>query len=160
MSPSLFKSRRTLALPLDLLPRERTLVAVQDKAGRWVAATDRAIVTADRRLDWADVGHAQWLDEELVLVVEPVEPADVALRLALPDPGRLPETVHERVMASIVVSRRVPVPGGFVRIVGRDGGDGELRWQVIADGGVDAAAPDVRRTADSAVVALRSELGR
>jgi len=160
VSPSLFRSRRTPALPLDLLPRERTLVAVQDKAGRWVAATDRAIVTADRRLDWVDVWHAQWLDEEFVLVVEPVDPADVALRLALPDPGRLPETVHERVMASIVVSRRVPVPGGSVRVVGRDGGDGELRWQVIADGGVDAAAPDVRRAADSAVAALRAELGR
>jgi hypothetical protein len=45
-------------------------------------------------------------------------------------------------------------------VVGRDGGDGELRWQVIADRGVDAAAPDVRRAADSAVAALRAELGR
>jgi hypothetical protein len=63
-------------------------------------------------------------------------------------------------MASIVVSRRLAVPGGSVRVVGRDGGDGELRWQVIADRGVDAAAPDVRRAADSAVAALRAELGR
>ena len=160
MSPSLFRSRRAPAHPLDLLPRERTLAAVQDKAGAWVVATDRAIVTADRRLDWVDVGHAQWMDEEFVLFVDPVDPAAPTLRLALPEPGRLPETVHERVMASIVVSRRVPVPGGSVRVVGRDGGDGELRWQVIADGGVDAAAPDVRRAADLAVDDLRAELNR
>lgn len=160
MSPSLFKRRRTPDVPLDLLPRERLLVAVQDKAAAWVAATDRGLVTADRRLAWAEVGQAQWLDEDLVLVVEPVDPEVPAIRLALPEPGRLPETVHERVMASIVVNRRVPVPGGSLRIVGRDGGDGELRWQVIADGGVDAAAPDVRRASDSAVAALRAELGR
>jgi hypothetical protein len=160
VSPSLFRYRRTPAVPLDLLPRERALVAVQDKAGAWVAATDRAIVTADRRLDWVDVGHAQWLDEDFVLVVEPVDPAVPSLRLSLPQPGRLPETVHERVMASIVISRRVPVQGGSVRVVGRDGPDGELRWQVIADAGVDPVAPDVRRAADSAVTALRAELGR
>ena len=160
MSPSLFRSRRTPDLPLDLLPRERALVAVQDEAGSWVAATDRALVTADRRLDWVDVGHAQWLDEDFVLVVEPLDPVAPALRVALPEPGRLPETVHERVMASIVVSRRVPVPGGSVRVVGRTGGDGELRWQVVADRGVDATAPDVRREADAAVAALRAELGR
>jgi hypothetical protein len=160
VSPSVFRSRRAPAVPLDLLPRERLLVAVQDRSGGWVAATDRALVTAGRRLDWVDVGHAQWLDEELVLVVEPVDADEPAVRLALPEPGRLPETVHERVMASIVVSRRLAVPGGSVRVVGRDGGDGELRWQVIADRGVDAAAPDVRRAADSAVAALRAELGR
>ena len=160
MSPSLFRSRRAPSVPLDLLPRERTLAAVQDRAGGWVAATDRALVTKDRRLDWVDVGHAQWLAEDFVLVVEPVDAAAPALRLSLPEPARLPETVHERVMASIVVSRRVPVPGGSVRVVGRAGRDGELRWQVIAEGGVDAAAPDVRRAADLAVATLRAELNR
>lgn len=161
MSPSRFRTPRSRpTVPLDLLPRERVLVAAQDRAGDWVAATDRALVTADRRLPWADVGHAQWLDEELVLVVEPVDPTSPALRLRLADPGRLPETVHERVMASIVVSRRVAVPGGSVRVVGRDGGDGDLLWQVVADAGVDAAAPDVRSAADAAVAALRAELGR
>ena len=63
-------------------------------------------------------------------------------------------------MASIVVNRRVPVPGGSVRVVGRDGGDGELRWQVLAEGGVDPAAADVRRAADLAVATLRAELNR
>ena len=123
-------------------------------------ATDRALVTDAGRLAWSDIGHAQWLDEEAVLAVEPVDPDEPGLRLSLPDPGRVPETVHERVMASIVVSRRVPVPGGAVRVVGRDDGSGEIVWQVIADAGVDAEAPDVRTAADSAVFTLRAELGR
>ena len=148
------------APPVQLEPGERVLATVQDASGGWVVATDRALVTDDRRLTWSDTGHAQWLDEEFALVVEPVDPAEPSLRLRLPDPGRLPETVHERVMASIVVSRVVPVPGGTVRVVGRDDGSGELVWQVIADAGVDPDSRDVRTAADSAVTTLRGELGR
>jgi hypothetical protein len=146
--------------PLPLPPGERFLVAAQDAAGAWVVATDRALVTADRRLAWMDVAHARWVDDDRTLTVEPVDHDQPDWRAELPEPGRLPETVHERVMASIVISRRVPVQAGSVRVVGRDGPDGELRWQVIADAGVDPVAPDVRRAADSAVTALRAELGR
>ena len=103
-------------------------------------ATDRALVTTDRRLAWVDVAHARWVDDDSTLTVEAGRPRPPGLA-RLPEPGRLPETVHERVMASIVVTRRVPVPGGAVRVVGRDGGDGELRWQVIADPGVDGRLP-------------------
>ena len=165
MSPALFRSwRRPRSSrgpsPLPLWPGERFLVAAQDATGGGVVATDRALVTSDRRLPWIDVAHARWVDDDGTLTVEPVDHQQSAWRAELPEPGRLPETVHERVMASIVVTRRVPVPGGAVRVVGRDGGHGELRWQVIADPGVDGSAPDVRTAADSAVAALRAELGR
>jgi hypothetical protein len=145
---------------LPLQPGERLLAAAKDSSGAWVVASERALVTEDRRLPWVDVAHAQWVDEESRLSVELVDHDDPGWRAVLPEPGRLPETVHERVMASIVVTRRVQVRGGAVRVVGRDGGDGELRWQVLADPGVDATAADVRTATDSAVAALRAELGR
>ena len=165
MSPALFGSwRRPRSSrgpsPLPLPAGERFLAAAQDAAGAWFVATDRALMTSDRRLPWVDVAHARWVDDDSSLTVEPVDHDQPEWQARLPEPGRLPETVHERVMASIVVSRRVPVPGGSVRVVGRDGGEAELRWQVIADPGVDASAAGVRTAADSAVAALRAELGR
>jgi hypothetical protein len=72
----------------------------------------------------------------------------------------VPETVHERVMASIVVSRRVARPGGGARLVARRGeGSGETVWQVVADEGVDLADPAVRDRVDAALADLQAELG-
>ena len=165
MSPALSRSWRRSRpshgpSPLPLWPGERFLAAAQDTAGGWVVATDRALVTPDRRFPWVEVALARWVDDDSTLTIELVDHDRPDWRARLSVPGRLPETVHERVMASIVVTRKVPVPGGWVRVVGRDGGDGVLRWQVIADPGVDASAPDVRTAADSAVAALRAEIGR
>lgn len=159
--------RRGPAIPeaaraaLDLRPGERLLAAARDTEGGWLAATDLALVAPDVRIAWADVSHARWLDEGSILVVEPVPGRSAPRRFELAEPGRVPETVHERVMASIVVSRRVGVPGGGgVRVVGREDGSGHLLWQVVPDPGVDVDDPDVRRVADASVAQLRGELGR
>jgi hypothetical protein len=145
---------------LDLLPRERVLTAARTTDGEWIAATELALVGAGLRIAWADVAHAQWLDEESVLVIDPVT-GSAQVRLGLAEPGRLPETVHERVMASIVLTRRIAVPsGGAVRVVARTDRSGDVVWQVLPDAGVDADDPDVRRVVDDAVAALRGELGR
>jgi hypothetical protein len=146
---------------LDLRARERVLAAAPRSDGKWLAATERALVGPVLRIAWADVAHAQWRDEELVLSVDPVADAFAPARFALPEPGHLPETVRERVMASIVVSRHVSVPGhGGVRVVGRDVGPGDLVWQVVPDAGVDGDDPEVRAVAEGLVTALRGELGR
>jgi hypothetical protein len=146
---------------LDLRPRERVLAAAQDAGGGWVAATESALVTGGGRIAWSDVAHAQWRDDDSVLLVDPVGDAFRPARFALPDPGRVPETVRERVMASIVVSRRIGVPGGrAVRVVGREVGQPELQWQVVPDAGVDAGDPEVQRVTDALVAQLRGELGR
>jgi hypothetical protein len=72
----------------------------------------------------------------------------------------VPETVHERVMASIVLSRRVALPGGGARLVARRGeGSGETVWQVLADEGVDLADPGVQARIDTALTDLQAELG-
>lgn len=145
---------------LGLEPGERPLAAARQGDGGWVAATERALVGPGWRIEWTDVGHAQWLDEESVLLLDPVPGTFPPRRVPLDDPGRLPETVRERVMASIVVSRRVAVPGGWVRVVGRRGASDLLAWQVVPEPGVDGEDPDVRRVVDATVAQLSSELGR
>lgn len=126
----------------------------------WLVATEHSLVASGWRVEWSDVAHAQWLVEESVLVLDPVPGTFPPRRLPLAEPGRLPEAVHERVMASIVVSRRVAVPGGWVRVVGRRGLAGGLVWQTVPGAGVDIADPDVRRVADGALDRLRTEMGR
>ena len=146
------------ALPTE--PGERVLAAGRTTDGTWVVATDRALIDSGRRTPWTDVVHAQWYDEEQVLAMDLLPGGEPSYRLILADPGRVPETVHERVMASIVVSRRVALPGGGARLVARRGeGSGETVWQVVADEGVDLADPAVRDRVDAALADLQAELG-
>jgi hypothetical protein len=143
-------------LPLDR--GEKPLAAAQVADGAWVVATGTALVTAAGRTPWTDVAHAQWFDEERVLLVDPVPGAGAPLRLRLAEPGRIPETVHERVMASIVLSRRVALPGGGARLVARHGEGPDLVWQVVPDAGTDLTAPGVQDAVDEALAGLRGEL--
>jgi hypothetical protein len=145
------------ALPLDR--GEKAIAAAQLTDGSWVVATGTALVGVARRTPWADVAHAQWFDEEQLLVVDPVPGAGASLRLRLAEPGRIPETVHERVMASIVLSRRVALPGGGgARLVARRGDGADLTWQVVPDSETDLGAPGVQAAVDEALAGLRSEL--
>ena len=146
------------ALPTE--PGERVLTTGRAADGTWVVATDRALIDGARRTPWTDVVHAQWYDEEHVLDVNLLPGDEPSYRLAIAEPGRVPETVHERVMASIVLSRRVALPGGGARVVARRGdGSEETVWQVVADDGVDLADPAVRDRVDAALAELQAELG-
>ena len=139
---------------------ERVIAAGRTGDGGWAAATGLALVTADGRTPWVDVAHAQWYDEQRVLVLDLVPGAGPSRRIGLADPGRLPETVHERVMASIVLSRRFAVPGGAVRVVARRAdGSTDTVWQVVPDAGTDLTTPEARAAADAAVATLAAELG-
>jgi hypothetical protein len=160
------KLRRRPLLPddaragLPLIGAEKVIAAARTSDGGWVLATRAALVGGTGRMPWTDVAHAQWFDEEHLLVVDPVPGAGAALRLRLAEPGRVPETVHERVMASIVLSRRVPLPaGGGARLVARRGDGADLVWQVVPDAGTDLTSPEVRAAVDDALARLRSELG-
>ena len=144
------------ALPLNR--GEKVIAAAQLADGDWVVATGGALVVVAGRTPWTDVAHAQWFGEEQVLVVDPVPGAGAPLRLRLAEPGRVPETVHERVMASIVLSRRVALPGGGARLVARRGDGADLAWQVVPDTGTDLGAPEVQAAVEAALTDLRSEL--
>ena len=124
---------------------ERVLTAGRATDDRWVVATDRALIDGTRRTPWTDVVHAQWYDEEKVLEVDLLPGDEPSYLLAL---------------ASIVLSRRVALPGGGARLVARRGeGSGETVWQVVVDDGVDLADPAVRDRVDAALADLQAELG-
>jgi hypothetical protein len=154
---SLLPDAARAALPLDR--GEKVIAAAQLADDGWVVATGTALVLDAGRTPWSDVAHAQWFDEEQLLVIDPVPAGGASLRLRLVEPGRVPEAVHERVMASIVLSRRVALPGGGgARLVARHGDGADLTWQVVPDTGTDLTAPGVQAALDAALADLRSEL--
>ena len=161
--------RRTTHLPddaratLDLSRGERVLSSARLRDGGWLAATDRALVGAGWRATWSAATHAQWYDDTSTLEVAWLDAAGERRdrSLVLEEPGLLPETVHERVTATILLSRHLPVSGrSGVRVVARrQPGSDEVEWQVVADAGVDAADPQVSARVDEAVRAMGTELG-
>jgi hypothetical protein len=161
--------RRTTRLPdaaratLGLARRERVLSAARLRDGQWVAATDQALVGTGWRAPWSAASHAQWYDDVGTLEVAWLDDAGERQdrSLVLDEPGLLPETVHERVTATILLSRHLPVRGrqGVSVVARRQPGSEDVEWQVVADAGVDAADPQVSARVDAAVRAMATELG-
>jgi hypothetical protein len=161
--------RRTTKLPDDaraplrLAAGERVLAAARLSDGLWLVATDRGLVGTDLRQDWSSITHAQWYDEESSLAVAWLDGTGIAheTTLRIDEPGLLPETVHERVTATILLSRHVRVAGrSGVRVVARrQPGADELLWQVVPDPGVEAQDPQVRARIDAVVELMAVELG-
>jgi hypothetical protein len=117
------------------------------------------------RIPWEDVQSADWDQDASVLhVVEvgswgAVRPEH---RLTLDEPGLLLQLVRERVTASVLLQRHVPVAGRRgVRVIARRAprGDQPVRWIFEYDEGVDPDDPAVRRAADAALDAARAEVG-
>jgi hypothetical protein len=81
--------------------------------------------------------------------------------VGLAEAGAVPETIQERVTATIVVSRHGALPGGGgVRIVGRRGRDGaDTRWTFVFDPGLDPADPGLRAQAEQLLEDLRRQTG-
>jgi hypothetical protein len=149
------------ALPLQ--KGEHVLAAAQCVDGTWAVATDRALFVGETRVEWADIAHAEWDDEASLLRIDEMRTSGAAAsgrRLPFEDPGFLPETVHERVRASIVTSRHIRIRGrAGVRVVARRvTGSDELRWQVVLDRGLDPEDPQVQALAQAALAELRREL--
>lgn len=145
---------------------ERVLAAARTAGGGYAAATDRALYWDEpdgepARLGWDVVEWAGWDDESSTLELTEVGRRRDRRRLALAEPGFLPETVRERVMASIVVSQHVRLAGDRgVRITGRrNPGAAELRWTLSFDAGLDPRDPGVRAAAEQALTELRVQTG-
>ncbi|MGW0890367.1 hypothetical protein [Saccharopolyspora sp. NPDC002578] len=144
----------TAELPVDfageLTGDERVLAVARSAEGPLVATHLGLWLPSGRRLGWHLVSKATWNDGALTLI-ESAEsgPAGEAVllrdlppqRVALTEPGRLPEVVHERVTGSIRSTQHREFPAGGARFVQRKvPGRNGLVLQVRADPGTDEDA--------------------
>ncbi|MEU7940063.1 hypothetical protein [Microbispora bryophytorum] len=149
---------REVRTALALESGERPISHAPAPEGGHIVATTRALHLPDGpRLPWHLMDKAVW-DEEGVTVTM----TDGAVhRALLPEPGRLPETIRERVTSTIVASRHVTIDGrGGVRLVARRiPGYDTPRWEFIFDPGLDAKDPGLRAHAEQALEEVRRSLG-
>ncbi|NED96911.1 hypothetical protein G1H11_16515 [Phytoactinopolyspora alkaliphila] len=139
---------------------ERVLVRADGPQGP-VAATDQRLIWADGSIAWHEIERASWDGDDEVLTVEPVATSGRKRvhRLPIATPGRLVDVVRERVVASVVISRHVPLRGRRgVRVTGRRQADGELIWSAVLDPGIDMRDAETRHQVDTAVAAVRHEV--
>jgi hypothetical protein len=138
--------------------------------GGWVAGTRDALYVAGSRVPWEEVQAADWdRDEGRLRVSEvgtwglprPVHDLTVP-DSAAKDTDRLLQLLRERVTASVLLSRHVPVTGRRgVRIVARraPSGGSEVQWLYEYDEGVDPDDPFVRAAAETALAAAKADVG-
>jgi hypothetical protein len=153
---------------VPVAPGERLLAWASTPDGGSVGGTRAALYLPDRdpsRLPWEEVATAEWdTDEEVLRVVEVGRFGEPQPEhwLRLDQPTRLLSLVRERVTASIVLQRHVPVRDRLgVRVLGRrsPGTHGPIAWFVEYDEGLDPAAPDVQGVVDDALAAARADVG-
>ena len=166
--------RRSPRLPaevrdaLPLTPGERVLGAAVDAEGRWWAGTPDAFLvpvgSAYRRIPWQEVEHARWDRDSDSLVVEEVAPFGQPRRWhrgRFADAGQLLRVVRERVTASVVLKRFVPVEGRRgLTVIGRraPGGAGPVEWAILLDPVLSPDDPLVRVAAEQALQEAQREL--
>ncbi len=158
--------RRQVRPRLDLGRGERLLAWATTTDGEVVGATrDAAYLPGGIRVAWEQVEAADWdVDTEVLRICEvgtwgherPEHEIVVA------EPRRLLEMVRERVTASIVLQRHVPLRGRRgVRVIARrpPSGRGEIAWVYEFDEGIDPTDPFVFQAAEEALAEARAEVG-
>ncbi|MCW2846225.1 MAG: hypothetical protein JWR90_199 [Marmoricola sp.] len=165
---------RREGVPADVLERaglargEKVLAHTVTDDGTWLLGTRGLLAVVDpvetRLIPWERVEDAAWDQEASRLKVteigsygdlRPVHAFD------LQDPALLLQLLRERVTASIVLQRRVPVRGkqGLTVIGRRSPVGGPVIWMNAYDAGLDPDDPEVVMVADRAVADARAEVG-
>ncbi|MEV5963635.1 hypothetical protein AB0L70_17830 [Kribbella sp. NPDC051952] len=152
--------------------KEDILAAAQLADGNWVAGARAAVYLptdapdAVRRVGWEKIERAGWDSEGSVLTIFETSDFGTPMRtteLKLDDPGRFGQLLRERVDASIVVQRHVPLAGKRgVRIVARRnpaGTDDPVTWNFVLDKGLEPGQPGVLDAAEAALKQVRDEFG-
>lgn len=168
--------RRGGAVPADVrsraaLPRgEHVLAHARADDGTWLLAGRTRLVlvppdeTIPTRLPWERVEDAAWDQEASRLRITEIgsygEHRPVH-SFVMDDPVLLLQLVRERVTASVVLQRRVPVRGrlGLTVIGRRSPVGGPIAWMHAYDAGLDPTAPDVVAAAEQALAQARAEVG-
>ncbi|MGK5554353.1 hypothetical protein ACSNOI_22340 [Actinomadura kijaniata] len=142
---------------------ERALAVAPTRGGSHVVATSLAlhVPTAEggfTRVPWENVDQASWRDGWLHVQETGGGPEH---HVRLTEPGSVPETVRERVTATIAVNHQAKLPGGgSVRIAGRRSpADGTVRWSFVFDAGLDPDDPGLRAHAEQVLEELRRQTG-
>jgi len=163
---------RRAAPRVDVGAGERVLARAESPDGS-LAGTSDALYLPVRgddgahwtRVPWEQVKAADWDgDADALRVVEvgtwgQARPEHL---FTLTDPGRLLQLVRERVTASVVLQRHVPISGKRgVRVIARrpPRGNQSVRWFFEYDAGIDPADPFVDQAAQEALAAAREEVG-
>jgi hypothetical protein len=163
------RSLRRERPPIDLQPGERALAWAPVEGQGWVLGTRDALYLPAARLPWEQVEAATWDRDGSLLRVSEVgswgQPrVEHALTLAESgrDADRLLQLVRERVTASVVISRHVPITGRRgVRVVARRAPSGRspVHWVYEYDAGIEPDDPFVQTAAAAALDAARDDLG-
>ena len=153
--------------PVEVAAGERVLSWAESTSGV-VAGTRAALYLPGpppRRVPWEQVEAADWdLDTDTLRVSEvgtwgQVRPDH---RFTLEAPGLLLELVRERVTASVILQRHVPIVGKRgVRVIARraPGGHQPVQWIYEYDEGVDPADPAVQAAAAEALEVAQADVG-
>lgn len=149
---------------IDIGPGERLLAWSPLEEGAVGGTRDALYLPDGSRLPWEEVEAADWDRDQSVLTVSEVGTWGEVRRthrLEIAQPGRLLELVRERVTASIVLQRHVPVDARRgLRVIARRAprGDRPLVWVYELDEGVDPDDPAVRAAATAALAEARAEV--
>jgi hypothetical protein len=164
------RSLRRRRPPVEVEPGERLLAWAALAGGEWVAGTRDALYLPAGRLPWEQVEAADW-DQDLgrLRVSEVgrwgesrVEHGLVLDESAATEADRLLQLVRERVTASVLLVRHVPITGRRgVRVVARRAPSGRspVLWIYEYDAGIDPDDPFVQAAAADALETARAHVG-
>ena len=146
---------------ITVAPGETILATAKTADGQPVAGTRDALYLP-RRIPWEDVEAADWDSDTSTLRIAEIDAEPHAVVLEADEPRRLLELIRERVTASVVLTRHVPVAGKRgLRVIARraPGRRADLIWLTRYDDGVDPADPEVQRLAAETMAIAKSDVG-
>jgi hypothetical protein len=167
-------------VPADVLARadlprgEKVLAHTVTNDDTWLLGTRLQLVIVETHdpdaepaathIPWETVEDAAWDRDDARLRVTEIGRYGAPRPMhsfTVEDPALLLQLIRERVTASIVLQRRVPVRGklGLTVIARRSPVGGPVAWMHAYDEGVDPTDPEVVAVADHALAQAQTEVG-